>query len=398
MIGGADAMRVELSENAGLPARILWMLAAVAGLSVANLYYNQPLLDMIRADLGVSEFQANLIAMCSQVGYAAGLLFIIPLGDLFHRKRIIEINFLLLVLSLTGIAVAPDIRVVLAASLVTGVCSVTPQIFIPIAAQFSTPETKGRNVGLVLSGLLTGILLSRVVSGVVGDWWGWRTMYVIAALLMGVSFVIVMRGLPDIAPTFQGSYAGLMKSIFSLVRQFPPLRVYAGRAGLAFGSFLALWACLAFRMAQEPFCDGSDVVGLLGLCGVAGALSASFIGRYVKAVGVKRFNYLGCALMLASWLCLSFLRDAYAGMVLGIILIDIGMQCIQVSNQTSMFEVAPKAANRVNTIFMTTYFMGGSLGTFLAGSAWAFGQWSGVVCVGILLALASLGVTMATRY
>lgn len=189
-----------------------------------------------------------------------------------------------------------------------------------------------------------------------------------------------------------------MKSIFSLIREFPQLRVYAGRAGLAFGSFLSLWACLAFRMAQEPFRAGSDVVGLLGLCGVAGALSASFVGRYVKRLGVKRFNYLGCALMLSAWLLVFAAQDYYAGIVAGIIIIDIGMQCIQLSNQTSIFEVSPKAANRVNTIFMTTYFVGGSLGTFLAGTAWSFGQWPGVVCVGILLSLASLCVTAFTKY
>ena len=387
-----------LKENAGMPARLIGTLAVMAGVSVANLYYNQPLLNMMKDDFGITEFQANLISMISQVGYALGLFFIIPLGDLFHRKRIIEVNFTLLVLSLFTISIASSYHLMLLASLVTGVCSVVPQIFIPIAAQFSTPETKGRNVGIVLSGLLTGILASRVVSGVVGDLWGWRTMYVIAALLMAGGAVVTMRALPDIAPTFYGKYSALMKSIFSLIREFPQLRVYAGRAGLAFGSFLSLWACLAFRIAQEPFHAGSDVVGLLGLCGVAGALSASFIGRYVKRVGIKRFNYLGCALMLLAWLLMFMLQDYYAGIIVGIIIIDVGMQCIQLSNQTSMFDVSLKAANRVNTIFMTTYFIGGSLGTLLAGTAWSFGQWSGVVCVGILLSLASLSMTVFTKH
>ena len=182
-----------LKENAGIPAHLLWTLAVIAGVSVANLYYNQPLLDLMRLDFGVSEFQANLIAMITQVGYALGLLFIIPLGDLYHRKRIIEINFFVLVLSLLAIAVATDIRIVWGASLLTGICSVVPQIFIPIAAQFSTPATKGRNVGLVISGLLTGILASRVVSGLVADFWGWRTMYYAAAVLMVFSFLVVIH-------------------------------------------------------------------------------------------------------------------------------------------------------------------------------------------------------------
>ena len=161
-----------LKENGGLPAGLLWTLAVMAGVTVANLYYNQPLLGMMRADFGITDFQANMVAMFSQAGYALGLFFIIPLGDMFRRKRIIEVNFALLVMSLLTISLASDFRVMLAASLVTGLCSVVPQIFIPIAAQFSTPQTKGRNVGIVLSGLLTGILASRVVSGLVGDLWG----------------------------------------------------------------------------------------------------------------------------------------------------------------------------------------------------------------------------------
>ena len=151
-------MKQTLKENGGLPASILWTLSIVAGISVANLYYNQPLLNMIRRDLDVSEFTTNLIAMVTQIGYALGLLFVVPLADMFKRKKIIITNFTLLVLSLLSIAMAPNIHIILIASLVTGVCSVIPQIFIPIAALYSKPENKGRNVGLVVSGLLSGIL------------------------------------------------------------------------------------------------------------------------------------------------------------------------------------------------------------------------------------------------
>lgn len=161
-------MRKELVENGGVPASLLWTLAIIAGLSVANLYYNQPLLNRISADLGVTEFEANLIPMTTQIGYALGLLFIIPLGDLYSRRTIITVNFVLLALSMCGIAASPSLCFVLAASLVTGVCSVIPQIFIPLVLQFSLPENKARNVGLMLSGLLTGILGSRVISGIVG--------------------------------------------------------------------------------------------------------------------------------------------------------------------------------------------------------------------------------------
>lgn len=390
-------MKQKLKENGGLPAHILWTLAIVAGASVANLYYNQPLLNLIRQDLGVSEFKTNLIAMITQVGYALGLLFIVPLGDLYQRKHIIIVNFSLLVGSLLLMASSTDIWLVWAASLVTGVCSMIPQIFVPIASQFSRPENKGRNVGIVISGLLTGILASRVVSGVVGDLWGWREMYYMAAVLMLVCALVVWRVLPDIQPTFRGRYTDLMKSLGSLVRDYPALRIYSLRAGLAFGSFLAMWSCLAFKMGQAPFYAGSDVIGFLGLCGIAGALTASFVGQAVKKVGVRRFNYIGDVLLLLAWFFLSVCGDTYVGIVLGVLLIDIGMQCIQLSNQTSIFELCPAASNRVNTIFMTTYFAGGSLGTLLAGSCWELAGWWGVTAAGVSLVTVSLALTVFTK-
>ena len=194
-------MKLELKENQGVPSSLLWTLAIISGVTVANIYYNQPLLNRISRDLNISEFTANLIAMCSQIGYAIGLLFIIPLGDLYRRRNIILVNISILVVSLLTIALAPNIHLILFASLLTGACSVIPQIFMPLAAQYSTPETKGKNVGIILSGLLTGILASRVVSGIVGEYMGWRFIYFIAAGLMVVCLLIIIRILPG--PSFQ---------------------------------------------------------------------------------------------------------------------------------------------------------------------------------------------------
>lgn len=390
-------MKQVLKENGGLPPLILWTLSIVAGISVANLYYNQPLLNMIRKELDVSEFATNLIAMVTQIGYALGLLFIVPLADMYKRKKIIITNFSILTISLLSIALAPNIHVILIASLFTGICSMIPQIFIPIAALYSKPENKGRNVGLVVSGLLSGILVSRVISGLIGDLFGWREMYYIAAGLMVVCGIVVITVLPDIRPTFKGKYPELMKSLFLLLKEFPLLKIYAIRSGLAFGSFLAMWSCLAFKMGQAPFFANSDVVGMLGLCGMAGALSASLVGKYVKKVGVKRFNIWGCGLILLSWLLLYWGGNYYTSIIAGIIIIDIGMQCIQLSNQSSIFELCPTASNRINTIFMTTYFIGGSLGTFLSGIAWQLFGWGGTASIGVFLCCTSLCVTLLSK-
>ena len=255
-------MKRVLEENKGIPASLLWMLAIIAGISVANLYYNQPLLNKISEDLRVSEFTANLIPMTTQIGYALGLLFIIPLGDLYKRRNIIVINFLLLSVSMLGFAVAQNIYFVLLASLITGICSVMPQIFIPIAAQFSQPEKKAQNVGVLVSGLLTGILGSRVVSGIVGEYWGWRTIFYIASVLMLICIFVIVRILPDMPSNYKGTYTGLMKSVFTLVKENATLRLVSLRAGICFGCFLTLWACLAFKMSGAPFYAGNNVIGI----------------------------------------------------------------------------------------------------------------------------------------
>lgn len=391
-------MRQKLVENQGVPASLLWVLAIIAGLSVANIYYNQPLLNRISADLGVTEFAANLVPMVTQVGYALGLLFIIPLGDLYKRRTIIVADFVLLAIATYSIALSPSLDYVLAASLVTGICSVTPQIFIPLVSQFSLPENKARNVGLLLSGLLTGILGSRVISGLVGEYLGWRTMYYVASAVMLVCLAVVVKVLPDTPSNFRGTYGGLMKSLWRLYRGNATLRLVSIRAGLCFGSFLALWACLAFKLGGAPLYAGNNVIGLLGLCGMAGVLTATMVGGYVNRFGVRAFNYFGAAMMIAAWLLIYLFQDCYAGYIVGIIIIDIGMQFVQISNQTRALVLDQSATNRINTIFMTTYFVGGALGTLLAGTFWQSFGWTGVTAVGISLAGISLLITVFTKH
>lgn len=389
-------MKQELKENGGLPAHILWTLAIVAGVSVANLYYNQPLLNIMRHELEVSEFKTNLIAMITQIGYALGLLFIVPLGDLYRRKNIILTNFFLLIFSLLAIAMAPNIYIIWAASLITGICSMIPQIFVPIASQFSRPENKGRNVGVVISGLLTGILASRVVSGFVGEVLGWREMYFIAAGMMLLCAIVVLKVLPDIQPTFQGKYSA--DEVSFLISKRIPLSTNlldTCRTGLWLIPCHVVLPCIQNGRSPVPCIQRCH--RHTRLCGIAGALTASFVGKYVKKVGIRNFNFIGCGMILLAWASLFFCGNNYAGIITGVILIDIGMQCIQLSNQTSIFDIYPSASNRVNTIFMTTYFIGGSLGTFLAGSSWQTWGWSGVVGTGVILTIISLSITLYSK-
>ncbi len=332
-----------LKPNEGIPSSLVALLAVMAGVSVANLYYCQPLLNLIREDIGLTEFQVNLMPVFTQIGYALGLLFIIPMGDLYNRRSTILICFGVLFFSLLTIASSNNVMTLLVASFITGVFSVAPQIFIPFVSQFSRKDEKERKVGLILSGLLIGILGSWVASGYVGDIWGWRTMYGIAAGQIAISAVIVMKTFPYVEPTFNGRFIKLMSSIFRLLKENPKAVTYSVRSGLIFGSLLGMWACMAFRMKEAPFFQGSDVVGLLGLCGIAGALTASNAGKYITRYGVERVNACGVSFVLLAWIIMGLFQNYYVGIIAGVIVIDIGMQCVQLSNQSATMKLCPQA-------------------------------------------------------
>lgn len=388
---------MKLEPNQGIPRHIILLMSAMAGLTVANLYYVQPLLEMIRTDLGTSDSLANMIAVITQVGYALGLLCIVPTGDLFSRRRIIVVCMVIAALMTLTIGLTADIYVIWAASLAMGACSIVPQLFIPVAGQFSRPEHKSRNMGFVLSGLLTGILAARVISGMVGEWFGWRTMYYIAGCVMVACLALTLWTMPEMQRNFKGSYAGLMRSVGRIFLDHPTIRANAVRAAFGFGSTLSFWACLAFHLADEPFHAGSDAVGYLGLCGVASAMVASGIGKYIPRFGVRRFCIAGSTCQIVAWTVAYLCGDTYLGLIASLILVDGGLQCLQLSNQSACIQELPEASNRVNTIFMTTYFIGGSLGTFCAGQGWHLAGWTGICAVGALFAAISMGITVVRR-
>ena len=387
----------ELFPGKGIPRRILFMMSAVSGLTVANCYYNQPLLEEIRQHLGATAIEANLITFITQLGYALGLLFVIPLADKFSRRSIIITNLVLASLMCLAIAFSPCIQLIWAASLVLGICSVVPQIFVPMAGVFSLPQNKSRNMGYVLSGLLSGVLGARVISGYIGEFTGWRTMFGIAAVIMFISLLWIIRTMPLMRSTFSGRYTQLMRSVVTIYNGLPAIRIYSTRGGLAFGSMMTIWSCMAFHLAEAPFHAGSEKVGMLGLCGMAGAAAASGIGKFIPRVGIHRFCLIGTFLQFAAWGVAFLFRSSYIGLIAAIILVDIGAQCHQLSNQSGCLQLVPQATNRANTIFMTHLFIGGSLGTLCAGLAWNQTGWGGVCLTGTLFAAASLIVTLYKR-
>ncbi len=385
---------IKLEVNKGIPRGVLLMMSVVGGLTVANLYYNQPLLEEMRASLGVGEVEANLITVITQIGYALGLLLIVPMADMVSRRKIVVTNMSVAVVMAVLIALASNIWVVWIASLVIGACSVVPQIFVPMAGLFSRPENKSRNMGFVLSGLLTGVLAARVISGYLGGWLGWRVMFGIAALVMLVCLMVSLRMMPVMESSFKGSYRALIQTVGKIYISHRRMRVYSLRAACSFGSMMAIWSCMAFHLAGEPFHAGSDMVGMLGLCGVAGAMAASGVGKYIPRYGITKISVLGHGLQIIAWLVAYFLGNYYVGLILAIILVDIGAQCLQLSNQSGCLKEVPEASNRANTIFMTSLFAGGSIGTFCAGIAWNSFEWLGVCGVGVFFALCAVCITL----
>ena len=381
---------IRLTPHNGIPLHILLMMAVMAGFTVANLYYNQPLLNMICQETGISHVQANFITVITQIGYALGLLFIVPLADMVSARRIVVLGMLAAAVSAVVMGIANDVRLLWGASLTLGMSSIIPQLFIPMATLYSRPENKVRNMGYVASGIMTGIVSARAISGYIGEWWGWRSMFFIVAAMMLLGLVVTLRMMPQGSVSFQGTYRQLMHTVGRIFVSHPRIRLYSLRPAMSFACMMCIWSCMAFHVAQPPFYAGSHAVGMLSLCGIAGALGASVVGKYVPQVGILPMSVGGSLSQLVAWLIAWQFGNTYLGLIVTIILADIGAQCLQIANQSGCLKQLPEATNRVNTIFMTIFFIGGSLGTFCSGLGWSTAGWTGVCTAGCCFACASL--------
>lgn len=383
----SESVRAPISEptsagSGGLSNLQLVTMAIAAAVTAANLYYCQPLLSQIARSLHMTARETADIPMLTQIGYALGLLFFAPLGDMVERRGLATALLLIATLALVGTASAPDRWVLLATSLITGIFSVVPQVMAPMASALSKTEAQGRAVGIVLGGMLIGILLARTVAGFVGTWFGWRVMYAAAAVMMVAMAGLLRAILPVSRPDARIRYRELLSSLIPLARKLPALRQAAIMSGFAFGAFCAYWTALVFFLEKPPYHYGAQMAGLLGLAGVAGALAAPAAG-WLSDRGYPRLAS-GCALsigMIAFGL-LWTLGRTIAGLAIGGIVLDLGTQANLVTNQTRVYRLIPEARNRINTVFMVTYFVGGALGTFLAGFAWTLWQWTGVCTLG----------------
>ncbi len=365
-------------------------MTIASGMVVANNYYNQPLLAEIATEFQVSETEVSKITVLTQLGYAFGLLMIIPLGDKLYRKKLILVDLIFVVISLIAMALSKELWMMSIASFFIGCTSVIPQLFVPMAADLSTAENRSQNIGMVMSGLLMGILLSRFIGGLVGDIWGWRSIYWGASMMMVICWIFIYKMLPEMKPNFKGNYLSLMKSVFHLAKTEPILQLASFRGAVSFASLCAVFTTLTFHLEQPPFEVGPSVAGTFGLIGAAGALGAAFVGKLNKLWSRHKIISVALFILLISWFFIYFLGNSYIGLIIGIILIDLGLQSSHIMNQSDYFAIKTPATSRLNTVYMVTYFIGGSFGSWLAAQAWGFAGWKGVCLVGGTFALLGL--------
>ncbi len=379
-----------IKESQGLSPALILLMSVATGLAVASNYYAQPLLDTIANAFDLSASSAGFIVTAAQLGYAAGLLFLVPLGDMFERRMLIVSMTLLAAGGMLITASSQSLTLMIVGTALTGLFSVVAQILVPLAATLATPETRGKVVGTIMSGLLLGILLARTVAGLLASLGGWRTVYWVASVLMVIMALALWRGLPKVKQENHLNYPQLLGSVFSLFTQDKLLRTRAILGCLTFANFSILWTSMAFLLAAPPFNYSEGVIGLFGLAGAAGALGARPAGGLADKGKSHLTTTAGLVLLLLSWGAIWYGHLSVLALIVGILVLDLTVQGVHITNQTVIYRVKPEARNRLTAGYMTSYFIGGAAGSLVSASAWQHAGWTGVCAIGAAVAALNL--------
>lgn len=382
-----------------LAAPALLLMAVACGLCAGGNYFNQALLHSIALHFGVSDATAGLSVTVAQVAYAVGLLFITPLGDKFERRRMAVVLMLLAGAGHALVGWSNSFAMFMAGTLMAGLFSVAAQVLVPMAAALAAPGHAGRNVGLVLSGLLVGILLSRSVAGGLSALGGWSLVYQVTAVAMALMALCMRRVLPTSRHTQPMPYLQVLSSMGHLLRTQPALRLRTTASALAFASVSVMFATMALVLSNAPLQLSDAQIGLVGLAGVTGALIANVAGSWADRGKDRTLLRIGAVALLLSWLPLWWGQASVAWFVLGVLVMDLGLQAINVTNQSSVASLVPEARSRMNAVYMTGYFAGASVGSALGVWAWNAAGWLGACSVGAGLAgLAAISVWRGVRW
>ena len=385
MSNATDTVRAEPASH--YSRGLLMLLATIAGVSAANIYYNQPLLDDLRASYAGDAAWVGSVPAATQLGYAAGMLLLAPLGDRFDRRRLILMQIAGLMLALSVAALAPTLAILAAASFAIGVLATSAQQAVPFAAELAPPAERGHAVGTVMSGLLLGILLARTAAGFIAQYLGWRMVFALSVISLLALAASVIARLPKSQPTSTLSYGKLLGSMWQLARELPGLREASLTGAALFAAFSAFWSVLTLLLARAPFHLGPQAAGLFGIVGAAGALAAPVAGRFADKEGPRAVISLSIVLVALSFVIFGLSATSIAGLIVGVVVLDIGVQAAQISNQSRIYALKPEARSRVNTVFMVCYFIGGATGSALSALAWRRFGWTGVCAAGFAFAL-----------
>lgn len=374
----------------GLSPSLILLMSIATGLTVASNYYAQPLLDTIARNFSLSASTAGFIVTAAQLGYAAGLLFLVPLGDMFERRMLIVSMTLLAAGGMLITASSQSLVMLILGTALTGLFSVVAQILVPLAATLATPDKRGKVVGTIMSGLLLGILLARTVAGLLANLGGWRTVFWVASVLMALMAIALWRGLPKMKSETHLNYPQLLGSVFSLFTHDKLLRTRAMLGCLTFANFSILWTSMAFLLAAPPFNYSEGTIGLFGLAGAAGALGARPAGGFADKGKSHLTTTAGLLLLLLSWWAIWLGHSSVPMLIIGILVLDLTVQGVHITNQTVIYRIHPDARNRLTAGYMTSYFIGGAAGSLISASAWQHAGWAGVCLAGMTVAILNL--------
>ena len=375
---------------------IIPIMAVSGGIIIANIYYNQPILKEIGLSLNASEAAIGKISMLSQLGFGLGMFFLLPLGDKLNRKNLILFLTSMLAVVLILFTMARTVTQAYVLSFLIGLCSTPAQIILPMAATLGGTN-RGKTVGQVFSGILTGILGARVLSGFLSDLLGWRYVYGISTGMVTLVAILLKFHLPQVPAKFKGNYVDLLKSTLSLIKEYRTLRQAALLGSLTFGIFCSFWTTLTFHLGSSPLNYSVSTIGSFGLIAIGGAMLAPYFGKLADKGNAYRSLLITVGLIVGSVILMKVFPYSLTVLMIGIFFLDIGVQATQVTNFARIYALHEHAHSRLNTIYMTTYFIGASIGTYFGLLSWKLGGWDLSTWQMLLWGLAALAVVMISE-